>query len=230
MFRNIFRRESSAPKRPQPAPMEADIKLQNHGIVVHPGDAEPGSEENTVISGHFLLKSDSSINICGTRISFIVLYKYKRLGKETWEEAILHEQSQTFICGDNKRDLIHVEYEEDKDIIRRRINFSIVVPKDIATYEYLPAGGIIQPHMRVSVELNNVDWDPESKQSAEADDIAYTLPELRALPQAPPGYTDDGTVVLQNHLLTERWTGGPVIPENGESCSLSCPVFDLICL
>ncbi|KAI5451737.1 hypothetical protein NCC49_001384 [Naganishia albida] len=162
MFRNIFRRESSAPKRPQPAPMEADIKLQNHGIVVHPGDAEPGSEENTVISGHFLLKSDSSINICGTRISFIVLYKYKRLGKETWEEAILHEQSQTFICGDNKRDLIHVEYEEDKDIIRRRINFSIVVPKDIATYEYLPAGGIIQPHMRVSVELNNVDWDPES--------------------------------------------------------------------
>jgi hypothetical protein len=190
--------------------MEADIGLQNHGIVVHPGDAEPGSEDNTVITGNFLLKSDSSINICGTRFSFIVLYKYKRLGKDTWEEAILHEQSQTYICGD-KRDTIHIhkEYEQDKDTIRRRINFSIVVPKDIPTYEYLAAGGIIQPHMRVSVELNNVDWDPQ---------------ELRSLPQAPPGYTDDGTVVLQNHLLTERWTGGSVIPENGKSCSLSCSI------
>lgn len=215
MWKNLFRREPPAPTatptRSQPVPMEANIKLQNHGIVVHPGDAEPGSEDNTIISGHFLLKSDSSINICGTRISFIVLYKYKRLGKTTWEEGILHEQSQTFICGD-KRDEIHVEYEEDKDAITRRINFSIVVPKDIATYEFLPAGGIIQPHMRVSVELNNVDWNPQ---------------ELRALTQAPPGYTDDGAVVLRNHLLTERWTGGSAIPENGESHSLSCAVLGL---
>lgn len=199
MFKNIFRRESAAPKR---TPMKADIRLQNDGIVVHPGDSESGSEDTTMVSGWFKLESDSSINVCGTRVAFVVQYRYKRPGKDIWEEGILYEHGETFICGDN-RDAIHVQYSECGGLIQRQINFAILVPKDIATYEYLPAGGIVQPMLRVSVELDNVDWDPN---------------ELRALPLAPPEYVDDGTVISQNHkLVTERWSGGSVIPENGKS-------------
>jgi hypothetical protein len=181
--------------------MKAHIRLQNDGIVVHPGDSDSGSEDTTMVSGVFTLESDSSINVCGTRIAFVVQYRYKRPGKDVWEEGILYEHGETFICGD-KRDAIHVQYKEQGGLIQREIRFAIVVPKDIATYEYLEAGGIIQPMIRVSVELDNVDWAPD---------------ELRALPLAPPEYVDDGTIVIQNHkLVTERWSGGSVIPDNGK--------------
>jgi hypothetical protein len=211
-FMNIFRRESAQKPRKASAEstLKAEITLVNHayGIVVHPGDNEPGSEDTTTLSGSFFLKSDSTFNVCGTRVSFIVPYRFKRPKKDTWEEVILYEQSELFICGD-KRDAIIVEYDEHEDLITRRINFGIVVPKDIATYEYLPAGGFIQPHIRVSVELDNINWHPDA---------------LRALPAAPPGYTNEGTVVLQDDTLNiQRWTGGSVIPHEGKFSSFLIP-------
>jgi hypothetical protein len=200
MFKHLFRRET-APKR---SPLKADIQLQNDGIVVHPGDSDSGAEDTTTISGVFNLVSDASVNVCGTRIAFVVQYRYKRPGKDTWEEGILHEHGETFICGDN-RDAIHVQYSESGGLIQRQINFAILVPKDIATYEHLPVGGTVQPQIRVSVELDNVDWQPD---------------ELRALPAAPPVYVEDGTVVSHHHkIVTERWSGGSVIPQNGKSRS-----------
>lgn len=198
MFKNLFRRESAAKR----SSLKADIKLQNDGIVVHPGDSDTGSEDTTMISGVVHLTSDSSINVRSTRIAFVLHYRYKRLGKDTWEEGILHDYGETFVCG-QKPDAIDVSYNRPGGTIDRRIDFAILVPKDTATFEYLPAGGMIWPQIRVSVEIDYLDWQPD---------------ELRALPVAPPVYVDDGTIVNNNHqIISERWSGGSVIPEDGKS-------------
>lgn len=199
MFKNLFGRRESTVKR---SALKADIKLQNNGIVLHPGESDSGSEDNAMISGVVHLTSDSSINVRSTRIAFVLQYRYKRIGKDVWEEGILQEHGETFVCGQDN-DAISVSYSIDGGTIERRLDFAILVPKDTATFEHLPSGGTIWPQIRVSVELDYLDWLPD---------------ELRALPLAPPVYVDDGTIVNNNHqIVTERWTGGSVVPDSGKS-------------
>lgn len=198
MFKNFFGRRESSTKR---SSLKAHIKLQNDGLVLHPGENDVGSEDNAMVSGVVHLTSDSSINVRSTRIAFVLQYRYKRVGKDVWEEGILQEHGETFVCGQDN-DAIAVSYSKNGGTIERRLDFAILVPKDTATFEYLPCGSRISPQIRVSVELDYLDWQPD---------------ELRALPPSPPVYVDDGTIVNSNHqIVTERWSGGSVVPTSGQ--------------
>ncbi|KAJ9106747.1 hypothetical protein QFC19_003059 [Naganishia cerealis] len=198
MFKHLFRKDAS-PKR---SSLTADIQLQNVGIVVHPGDtseSSASSNENVIVSGVATLTSDASIIIRSIRVAFVIEYRYKRLGKDTWDQGILHEQGETFVDGEETT--VHVCYSENGGVIRRRIDFGILIAKDIATYELL-AQAKISPQIRVSVEFDYANWSPDA---------------LRALPIAPPVYIDDGTIIHDQHrLITEIWSGGSVIPKDGE--------------
>lgn len=199
MFKNLFRKDTP-PKR---SPLTVDIQLQNVGIVVHPGEASEvssSSNGNTVVSGVVSLVSDPGISIRSIRVAFMIEYRHKRVGKDTWNQGILHEHGETFVDGIDQTDSVHVCYSENGGIIQRRIDFGILVAKDIATYELLTYAQV-SPQIRVSVEFDYVNWSPDA---------------LRALPIAPPVYIDDGTTILNQHrVVTELWSGGSVIPKHG---------------
>ncbi|KAJ9114271.1 hypothetical protein QFC22_005723 [Naganishia vaughanmartiniae] len=198
MFKNLFRKDTS-PKR---SPLTVDIQLQNFGIVVHPGDtpdASASSNENTMVSGVATLSSDPSIIIRSIRVAFMIEYRHRRPGMDTWTQGILHEHGETFIHGLSETDAIDVCYSEDGGVVRRRIDFGMLIAKDIATYERLPHARI-SPQIRVSVEFDYADWPPNA---------------LRALPVAPPVYVDDGTFIPDQHrFVSEIWSGGSVIPKD----------------
>jgi hypothetical protein len=201
MFKNLFRRDTS-PKR---SPLTVDIQLQNYGIVVHPGDtpdASVSSNENTMVSGVVSLTSDRSILIRSIRVAFMIEYRHRRVGKNTWTQGILHEHGENFVDEPDEPDPIDICYSKDGGTIQRRIDFGILIAKDTATYERL-SHGKISPQIRVSVEFDYADWPQDA---------------LRALPIAPPVYIDDGTVIPdQQRLGSEIWSGGSILPEDGES-------------
>ncbi|KAJ9096453.1 hypothetical protein QFC21_005275 [Naganishia friedmannii] len=198
MFKNLFRKDTS-PKR---SPLTVNIQLQNFGIVVHPGDtpdASASSNENTMVSGVATLDSDPSIIIRSIRVAFMIEYRHRGIGKDTWTQGILHEHGETFVDGLSKTDAIDVCYSEDGGTIRRRMDFGMLIAKDMATYERLPYAKI-SPQIRVSVEFDYADWPADA---------------LRALPIAPPVYVDDGTVIPDHHrFVSEIWSGGSVIPKD----------------
>ncbi|KAJ9104963.1 hypothetical protein QFC19_003760 [Naganishia cerealis] len=207
MFKQLFRKEA-APARPL---LTTSIRLQNDLWVVNP-PAEPDAPTSTILgddtimlSGVTEFVSDADVCVWNVRVALVLQYSYRDSKTQRWEQGIIYEQGQTF---EHTHDALQVFLDEDDKLIKRQIDFGILLPRSLATYEHLPHAKMI-PQIRVSIEFSKTTWSPAA---------------LAALPPSPPMYIDkeETSMIAGRRFISESWRGGSVlIAREGESHSLS---------
>lgn len=214
-------------KDPPPPRLTTRIRLQNDLVVVHPRPApDPhddttsaaglgaGVPDDTLLFGHASIAADPAINILAVRVGLVVVYRYKLAPTdEKARECIIFEQNRSF----ERDEIVVTSTSTTKDapsapLIHRRVNFDILVPASLPTYEH-SAHGIILPQVRVTVEY------------------AYSPSSRDAIEEASPGTavaaaeeTEEGSLILGRRMITDRWQGGgTVYVPRSESSSSSTP-------
>lgn len=197
MFKSFFAREAT-PAKPV---LTTSVALQNDLWVIHPpadGDAAlPTSMgEDTMVRGVASFVSEPNALLWDVRIALVVQYSYRLPGTSRWEQAIVYEQGQTF-KHDDPEDPVQVFSMNDGKEIKRQIEFGMLLPRSLATYEHLPNAKII-PQIRVTAEFSKNTW------SAAA---------LAALPRSPPVYVDseESKEIAGRRFISESWRGGSVL-------------------
>lgn len=211
MFKSLFRKDST-PSQPL---LTTTIRLQNDLWVIHP-PPEDALTSNTLgddtimLSGVASFVSDAHVQIWTVRVALVLQYSYRCSKTQEWKQGIIYEQGQTFdeCCAeqDGSPQVLQVFLDKRDKSIKRRIEFGILLPRSLATYEHLPHAKMI-PQVRVSVEFSKLTW---------------TAAELAALPPSPPVYVDkeETNMIAGRRFVSESWRGGSVLIEReGESTS-----------
>lgn len=202
MFKSFFAREA-APTKPV---LTTSVKLQNDLWVIHPPvdsniDSTTNVGEDTMVRGWASFVSEPNALLWNVRIALVSQYSYRLPGSNSWEHTIIYEQGQLF-KHDDPGDPVQVFSIDDGKQIKRQIEFGILLPRNLATYEHLPHAKII-PQIRVTAEISKNTW------SAAA---------LAALPPSPPLYVDSDRTIAGRKFVSESWRGGSVlIDREGES-------------
>lgn len=197
-----------AKDRLPPPRLTTRIRLQNDLVVVHPR-TEPipldpidessvtglGVPDDTLLFGHASIAADPYITIHSVRVGLVVVYRYKLSpNDEKPRETIIFEQYKSF-----SQDEILVTVKDSNQLIHRRVNFDILVPASLPTYEH-SAHGIILPQVRVTIEYGYSSLSREAM-----DSIAATSPGA-ALEQ-----NEEGSLILGRRMITDRWQGGGTV-------------------
>lgn len=197
MFKHLFGREAS-PSKPV---LATSVTLQNDLWVIHPptdSDAELSTNigEDTMVRGVASFVSEPNALLWEVRIALVVQYSYRFPGTDRWEQAIVHEQGQTF-KHDDPGDPVQVFSMNGGKQIKRQVEFGMLLPRSLATYDHLPNAKII-PQIRVTAEFSKNTW------SAAA---------LAALPRPPPMYVDSEEIrtIAGRRFISESWRGGSVL-------------------
>ena len=195
MFKNFFRKEAS-PSRPL---VTTTVTLQNDLWVIHPPtdpDAAPSANlgDDTMLSGVATFVSDANVIIWKIRVALVMEYSYRVPDTNRWQQSIIYEQGQTFKAP---LDAVQTFATEDGKHIKRQIDFGILLPKSLATYDHLPHAKII-PQVRVTVEFSKNTWSSAA---------------LAALEPSPPVYVDseEGRLIAGRRFNSESWRGGSVL-------------------
>lgn len=204
MFKSFFAREA-APTKPV---LTTSVKLQNDLWVIHP-PADDNADlslttnvgEDTMVRGWASFVSEPNALLWNVRIDLVLQYSYRLPGSNRWEQSIVYEQGQSF-KHDDPGDPVQVFSVDEGKHIKREVEFGMLLPRNLATYEHLPHAKII-PQIRVTAEFSKNTW------SAAA---------LAALPPSPPLYVDSDRTIAGRKFISESWRGGSVlIDREGES-------------
>jgi hypothetical protein len=195
MFKNLFRREAS----PSTPLVTTSVTLQNDLWVIHPPadrDAEPSASlgDDTMLSGVADFVTDANVILWNVRVALVMEYSCRVPDTNRWKQTIIYEQGQTF---EPQVDAVQVFASEGGKHITRRIEFGILLPRNLATYDHLPHAKII-PQVRVTVEFSKNTWSSAA---------------LAKLPRSPPVYVDgeEGKLIAGRRFNSESWRGGSVL-------------------
>jgi hypothetical protein len=197
-----------AKDRLPPPRLTTRIRLQNDLVVVHPRtEAIPldpidessetglGVPDDTLLFGHASIAADPYITIHSVRVGLVVVYRYKLASTdEKPRETVIFEQYKSFSSEE-----ILVTPKDSSNLVHRRINFDILVPASLPTYEH-SAHGIILPQVRVTVEYG---YDSMSR---EVMDTIAASPPAAAVEQS-----EEGSLILGRRIITDRWQGGGTV-------------------
>jgi hypothetical protein len=204
MFKQLFRKEST-PTQPL---LTTSIRLQNDLWVIHPPPEDALAsgtlgDDTIMLSGVATFQSDVHVQIWNVRVALVLQYSYRCSKTQQWQQGIIYEQGQTFEepCSEQggSPQALQVFLDKRDNTIKRRIEFGILLPRSLATYEHLPHAKMI-PQVRVSVEFSKLSWTPA---------------ELAALPPSPPVYVDkdETCLIAGRRFVSESWRGGSVLIE-----------------
>lgn len=191
-----------------PPRLTAQIHLQNDIVIVHPQPASGPSfddetlsvQDETLLSGHVNIVAQPYLNLYTIRVGLVVVYRSKAAEDSDTQETILFERYKSF-------DLEEIQYTSvvppstPNHLISRRIDFDILVPASLPTYEHSKYG-IVLAQVRLDVDFGYA-VTPAGLMSAE------TLDYIRANP--PVQMKDEGEsppMVLGRPMILDRWQGG----------------------
>ncbi|KAJ9116306.1 hypothetical protein QFC22_004746 [Naganishia vaughanmartiniae] len=203
---NKFKRYFGKDRLPLPRP-STRIRLQNDLVVVHPrstplpldslddpsSNVELSEPDDTLLFGHATITAEPYIDIHSVRVGLVVVYRYKQPTDERLCESIIFEQYKSF-----SPDEIQLTTNETSRQIHRRVNFDILVPASLPTYEH-SAHGIILPQVRVMVEYG---YSPLSKD---------TIESITANPPSAIEEKEETSVILGRKMITDIWQGGGTV-------------------
>lgn len=213
---NKIKRYFGKDRVPLPRP-STRIRLQNDLVVVHPrstplpldslDDPSSGVElvvpDDTLLFGHATITAEPYIIIHSVRVGLVVVYRYKQPTDDKLCEAIIFEQYKLF-----SPDEIQITTKETSRLVHRRVNFDILVPASLPTYEH-STHGIILPQVRVMVEYG---YSPLSKE---------TIESITANPPSAADDKEEPSLILGRKMITDRWQGGGTVyvPKSQSLCA-----------
>jgi hypothetical protein len=203
---NKFKRYFGKDRVPLPRPTTR-IRLQNDLVVVHPRSTElpldslddPSSNvelcvpDDTLLFGHATITAEPYIIIHSVRVGLVVVYRYKQPTDDKLCESIIFEQYKLF-----SPDEIQLTTKETSRLVHRRVNFDILVPASLPTYEH-STHGIILPQVRVTVDYG---YGPLSKE---------TIESITANPPTAMDDKEEPSLILGRKMITDRWQGGGTV-------------------
>ncbi|KAJ9092941.1 hypothetical protein QFC19_008539 [Naganishia cerealis] len=196
------------------------IRLQNDLVVVHPrstplpmdpvdestSGTELGVPDDTLLFGHATITAEPYINIYSVRVGLVVVYRYKLSADDKPCESIIFEQYKSF-----SQDEIQLTVKESSRLIHRRVNFDILVPASLPTYEH-SVHGIILPQVRVMVEFG---YNSLSRE---------TIDLIAANPPLAMDEKEEPSLILGRTMITDRWQGGGTVyvPKRSYTINTTC--------
>lgn len=200
-----FKRYFHKDRLPQPR-LTTRIRLQNDLVVVHPRTAPLPSDsadessvsglgvpDDTLLFGHANIIAEPYITIHSVRVGLVVVYRYKPSADDKPRETIIFEQYKSF-----SPDEISITVKDSSRLIHRRVNFDILVPASLPTYEH-SAHGILLPQVRVDVEFG---YSSLSKEAIDS---------IVANPPAAIEEKEEAAFILGRRMITDRWQGGGTV-------------------
>lgn len=195
-----------------PAPrLTAQIHLQNDIVVVHPrssssvgppalDDDSPAVQDDTLLSGHVTILAQPYLNLYSIRVGLVAVCRNKAVADPDTKETIIFERYKSF-------DLEEIEYTSlvspstPNHLISRKIDFDILVPASLPTYEHSPYG-IVLAQVRLAVDFGYA-VTPSGLISAETVEYVKANPPvaMKEEKESPP-------MVLGRPMILDRWQGG----------------------
>lgn len=205
---NKLKRYFNKDRLPPPR-LTTRIRLQNDLVVVHPRtaplatDVAPdesavvgsGVPDDTLLFGHAEIIAEPYITIHSVHVGLVVVYRYQPSPETKPREMIIFEQYKAFTS-----DEILIEVKDASRQIHRRVNFDILVPASLPTYEH-SAHGILLPQVRVKVEFGYGSLSRDA-----VDTILAVTPGMGGSEEK-----EDPTVILGRRMITDRWQGGGTV-------------------
>jgi hypothetical protein len=205
---NKLKRYFNKDRLPPPR-LTTRIRLQNDLVVVHPRtaplptDVAPdesavgglGVPDDTLLFGHANIVAEPYITIHSVRVGLVVVYRYQPSPEDKPREAIIFEQYKAFTP-----DEILVTVKDSSRLIHRRVNFDILVPASLPTYEH-SAHGILLPQVRVKVDFGYGSLSPDAVDSI----LAANPGGLGVEEKEEPSF------ILGRRMITNRWQGGGTV-------------------
>ena len=191
-----------------PPRLTAQIHVQNDIVIVHPRATSGRSfdedilhiQDETLLSGHVNIIAQPYLNLYTIRVGLVVLSRTKAGADAKTQETIIFERYKSFDLEEIQYTAI-VQPSTTKHLINRRIDFDILVPASLPTYEHSKYG-IVLAQVRLDVDFGYA-TTPAGVISAE------TLEYIRSNP--PVQMKDDAggpPMVLGRPMILDLWQGG----------------------
>ncbi|KAJ9095216.1 hypothetical protein QFC20_006693 [Naganishia adeliensis] len=155
---NKIKRLLSSNQLPPPR-LTAQLHLPNDVVVVHPrstnGPANPDdaafSQDDTLLSGHAVIIAQPYLTLYTIRVGLVVVFRYQLPEDTQTHETVIFERYKSF-------DQEEIQYTSvsrqsaQKHLIHRKVDFDILVPASLPTYEHSPYG-IILAQVRLEIDF-----------------------------------------------------------------------------
>jgi len=190
-----------SPERRPARPLHIDVKLHNGIIIVYPKedledvdqppDYQTGAIDGCVVSGQVSISHEPLLQVNNVRIGVVVIGNYdlpedSAAASARHQEGIIFETYQTFLESD-----MEVGLSANARHIKSTINFDMVLPSGVPTWESLP-GTEILAQIRVLAEYG---YNTLSLTLITSIDRGNRLDQT---PQAPSNVPD---------MIMKKWSG-----------------------
>ena len=151
-----------SPERRPSRPLHIDVKLHNGVIIIYPKDDlddaerppdyQTGAIDGCVVSGQVTISHEPLLQVNNVRIGVVVIGIYDlpegstAVASSRHQEGVIYEKYQTFLESDMK-----VGLSANARHIKSTIDFDMVLPSSVPTWESLP-GTEILAQIRVLAE------------------------------------------------------------------------------
>lgn len=155
---NKIKRLLSSNQLPTPR-LSAKIHILNDVVVVHPRptqvpinpDDATFTQEDTLLSGHAIIIAQPYLTLYTIRVGLVVVFRFQLPEDTKTHETILFERYKSF-------DQEEIQYTSisrqsaPNHLIHRKVDFDILVPASLSTYEHSPYG-IILAQVRLEIDF-----------------------------------------------------------------------------
>ncbi|GHJ89169.1 hypothetical protein NliqN6_5571 [Naganishia liquefaciens] len=206
-----------------PPRLTAQIHVQNDIVIVRPRATSGPSldddalhiQDETLLSGHVNIIAQPYLNLHSIRVGLVVLSRTKADTDSKTRETIIFERYKSFDLEEIQYTSI-VQPSTTKHLINRRIEFDILVPASLPTYEHSKYG-IVLAQVRLDVDFGYA-TTPAGLISTETLDYIRSNPpvQMKDEPESPP-------MVLGRPMILDLWQGGGkvVFPDQLCTCTAS---------
>jgi hypothetical protein len=185
--------------------LTAHIYIPNDVVVVHPrstkgpADDTTFTQEDTLLSGHAVIIAQPYLTLYTIRVGLVAVFRYQLPESPKIHETVIFERYKSF-------DTEEIQYtslprqSNQNHLINRKVDFDVLVPASLSTYEHSPYG-IILAQVRLEIDFGYAGAST-GFMSKEA------LDYIRANPPRPIEEEEEkAPTVLGRPMILDLWQG-----------------------